>query len=161
MPKGCDRVKEMIATILAIVCAFAMVSCNNSPAEQIDAVSNKSFSDFEGISVEISDLHISPDKTSLTVLWSNSTEYTAVYGDVYRIQRLEKDEWVDCSLGVNVFNMVGYLLMPNETADKEYDLTQQYDISQAGTYRFIADCSVETSDEHSTDCSVWAEFRVQ
>ena len=161
MLKGCERVKKMVATILAIVCAFAMISCHHSPTEQIDTVSNKSYSDFEGISVEISDLCISPGKTSLTVLWSNSTEYTAVYGDVYRIQRLEKDEWVDCSLGVNVFNMVGYLLTPNETADKEYDLTQQYDISQAGTYRFIADCSVETSDEHSTDCSVWAEFRVQ
>ena len=153
--------KKMIAVMIAIVCTLAMVSCHNTRSEDEGAVSGRNYSDFDGVSVQIGEIDVSPNQTTMTVVWKNSTEYTVVYGEIYRIQRLNKDEWEDCSLGVNVFNMVGYLLPPNETARKEYDLTQCYDVSEAGIYRFIADCSVETSNEHSADCSVWAEFRVQ
>lgn len=135
-----------------------VVYINTLPKKQ--ALSNgDSYSDVEGVFVEIESINIYPDITSLDVLWNNSTEYSVTYGNSYLIERLENGERVDCSLKDNVFTLIGYELKANETVNKEYRLTDMYDISKSGTYRFFSTCYLDMG--YNKECNVWAEFVVE
>lgn len=131
-----------------------------------DIISNNIFnrvfySDFPGVSVNVTNIVTEEDKIIMNVVWNNKTEYTITYGDMYWIERLEKDEWVDCSLNENIFPMIGYLLEKNGKENKEYILTDMHDITITGTYRFFSKYSVDTGDGKQIPCSLWTEFFVK
>lgn len=160
--------KKLIAFVIAVVFITVMTGCNNTEPRKNEAdfmkqsVFNRvSHSDVVGLLVEVSSINTSSGKTTLTVSWNNTTEHTVTYGEMYRIERLENGEWVDCSLQENVFLAIGYLLKANTDASKEYTLTDMYDISIPGTYRFLSTCSVDMGDEEQTECSVWSEFVIE
>lgn len=161
--------KRIIAIlVLAFACTLVMVGCNNTQLEIAESNFTKqsvfnrvSHSDVVGLLVEVDGIYIYPDKTTLVVSWNNTTEHTVTYGEMYWIERLENEEWVDCSLKENVFLTIGYLLKANKTVNKEYTLTDLYDVGTPGTYRFLSTCSVEMGDEKPTECSVWAEFVIE
>lgn len=149
--------KKHIVLVLMLICTLCLSGCTNRKKQSFDV--GDSYSDIEGLSVEVAALYKYPDKTTLSVSWSNKSDFTITYGNMYWIERLENGEWVDCSLKDNIFTLIGYLLNPNETINKEYILTDMYDISKTGTYRFLSTCHLDTGDQK--DYTVWAEFIIE
>ena len=151
--------KKMILLILSLFLVFGIVGYNIIKPEKQSVSSGVSNSDVEGVFVEIEGIYTYSDKTTLAVKWVNNTEFPLTYGEMYSIERLENGEWKDCSLRDNIFILLGYLLQPNETINKEYLITDRFDISKPGTYRFCADCSVDMPIPK--ECFVWAEFTIK
>lgn len=151
--------KKVIVLVLSLIFVVCLVAYINTLPRKQSLSNGDSHSDVEGIFVEIVGINIYPDITSLVVLWNNKTEYTATYGNTYSIERLENGEWVDCSLKDNIFTLIGYELKTNETVNKEYRLTDMYDISKSGTYRFRTTCILDKGD--NKECNMWAEFIIE
>ncbi len=149
--------KKFIALVLLLTCAFCLFGCQKRTKQPF--VTGNSYSDIEGLSVQIEGIYNYPDMTTIMVSWNNKSNFTFTYGNMYSIERLENGEWVDCSLKENIFTLIGYLLDVNETIDKEYRITDMYDISKPGTYRFISNCLLDMGD--NKECTVWAEFIIE
>lgn len=131
------------------------------PTEENDIFNRVWHSDFTGVYVQVLDISNDAEKATMLVSWNNETDYTVTYGEMFWIERLENGEWVDCSLAEITYLTIGYLLDSNETDKKEYTLTDKYDLSKPGTYRFCSTCSVDTGDEQPITCSLWTEFFVE
>ena len=160
--------KKLMALFLALVCLLGLVGCNNTQPEyeepnfiEKQTIVGNDYSDFDGISIQASGIYIHPDKTTIIINWRNDTEYSVIYGEAYSIERLENGEWVSCSLKDNSFTAIAYELPAKKLDSKGYTLTGMYDVSKPGTYRFLSTCSVDTGEEKSTECSVWAEFMLE
>ena len=154
--------KKLIAVILSLVCVVCVVGfiVYNTLPKKYPVSNGVLHSDIEGVFVEIDGIYKYPDITALGVTWNNQTEYTISYGNAFGIERLENGEWVDCSLKSNVFTLTGYSLNSNEKVEKKYRITDMYDISKSGTYRFLATCSRMDINEGKS-YSVWAEFVIE
>ncbi|MBQ4641916.1 MAG: hypothetical protein IJB47_04825 [Oscillospiraceae bacterium] len=157
--------KKLIAFVLATVCVFALVGCNNTQPEyeepnftEIQTIVSNDYSDFDGISIQASGIYVHPDKTTIVINWRNDTEYSVIYGEAYSIERLENGEWVSCALMDTAFDAIAYELRAKKLGSKAYTLTGMYDVNKPGTYRFLSTCNVDTGEGKSTECSVWAEF---
>lgn len=148
--------KRLVVLVIILICVLSLIILNSVLPDKQAVSNNNSYSDLKGVSVEIDSMCIYPDITTLIVSWNNETNHTITYGEMYWIERLENGEWIDCSLRDNIFTLIGYQLKANEKIDKEYRLTDMYDISKSGTYRFRSNCSVDVGDRK--ECSVWAEF---
>ncbi len=148
--------KRLVVYVLILICVLSIIIYNSFLPKKQAVFNNNSYSDLEGISVKIDSMCIYPDITTLVVSWSNETKHTITYGNMYSIERLENGEWIDCSLKDNIFTLIGYQLKANEKIDKEYRLTDMYDVSRKGTYRFCSTCSADVGDRK--ECLVWAEF---
>lgn len=160
--------KKLIAFVLALVCVLALVGCNNSQPEyeepnftEIQTATGNTYSDYDGISIQASGIYIYPDKTTIVINWRNDTEYSAIYGEQYSIERLENDQWVSCLIDDISLTDIDYELRAKELDSKEYTLTDMDEVSKPGTYRFLSTCIVDTGEEKPTECSVWAEFTVE
>ncbi len=151
--------KKSLVLFLSLVCVLCLIVCNNILPEKKSVSNNVSYSDVEGVFIEIESMCIYPDITTLIISWNNNTKHTVTYGEMYWIERLENGEWVGCSLKDNIFTLVGYTLNASEKVDKEYRITDRFDISNPGTYRFRSTCSLGMGDKK--DCSVWAEFVIE
>lgn len=160
--------KKLIALVLVLVCAFALVGCNNSQPEQLEpnftekqTATGNNHSDFDGISVQASGIYIYPNKTTIIINWQNETEHTAIYGEQYSIEYLENGQWVSCLIDDNSLTDIDNELRAKEMDSKEYIFIDTDETSKAGTYRFLSTCIVETEEEQSTECSVWVEFIIE
>ena len=157
--------KKPIVLVLALVCVLGLVGCNNSQPEyeepnftEKQTIMGNNYSDFDGISIQASGMYIYPDKTTIVINWRNDTEYSAIYGEQYSIERLENDQWVNCLIDNNDLTDIDYELRAKELDSKEYILTDTDEVIKPGTYRFLSTCSVNTGEGKSAECSVWAEF---
>lgn len=160
--------KKLMALVLALCCVLGLGGCDKTAPDYVEpnfteqpVIEGNLYSDFEGISARIGGLYVYPDKTTLTVTWINRTEHPAIYGKAYWIERLENSEWVTCALKENIFATVAYELRAGEMDNMAYTITDMYDISTPGTYRFLSTCSVDVGEEKQTDCSLWAEFIIE
>ena len=157
--------KKLIALVLAMVCVLALVGCNNSQPEyeepnftEKQTIVGNNYSDFDGISIQASGIYIYPDKTTIVINWTNDTEYPAIYGEQYSIERLENGKWVSCFIDDNDLTDIDHELRAKELDSKEYILIDTDEVIKPGTYRFLSTCIVDTGEEQSIECSVWAEF---
>lgn len=160
--------KKLIALVLAMVCVLALVGCNNSQPEyeepnftEKQTIVGNNYSDFDGISIQTSGIYIYPDKTTIVINWTNDTEHSAIYGEQYSIERLENDQWVSYLTDNNDLTDIDHELCTKELDSKEYVLSDTDEVIKPGTYRFLSTCSVKTSEEQSTECSVWVEFTIE
>ena len=160
--------KKFIALVLALVCVFAFVGCNNSQPEyeepnftEKQTIVGNNYSDFDGISIQASGIYIYPDKTTIVINWRNDTEHSAIYGEQYSIERLENDQWVSCLIDDNDLTDIDHELRAKEKDSKEYILIDSDEVIKPGTYRFLSTCIVKTGEEQLIDCSVWAEFIIE
>ena len=160
--------KKLVAFVLTFVCVFALVGCDNTQPEyeepnfteftEKQTIVGNNYSDFDGISIQASGIYIYPDKTTIFINWENDTEYSVIYGEQYSIERFENDQWVSCLINNNDLTDIDHELRAKELDSKAYTLTEMYDVSKPGTYRFLSTCSVNIGEGKSTECSVWAEF---
>ncbi|MBE6713587.1 MAG: hypothetical protein E7580_08810 [Ruminococcaceae bacterium] len=119
--------------------------------------------DFEGMEIRIVNAVWNDDEIRLDINWTNGTEYDALFGESYAIERKENGEWISCVTIENLaFNLVGYELRSGATQKKSYELTDVFDISENGSYRFSSDCFIYEKGRggESTKCRLSAEFSV-
>ena len=151
--------KKAILAIFAAILIIFTTSCGNDGKTTEN--SKKNTSTFEGISVEVLSAEIQQDETVLSVRWKNESEYQAMYGEGFSIQKWENGSWVDCTMNENTaFTSIGYLLEPGKFITKGYQLRWLYGDLQPGQYRFLTSCSVWVGHNRE-DCQLTSEFTLK
>lgn len=120
-------------------------------------------SNYDGIEIQIDSLNWleGNQNSSLVVVWNNQTQYEVTYGASFAIERLDGEDWVSCAIPEDpTFIAIGYLLPAGKMKNETYMLTDLFDVSSPGTYRFKTDCYVPDKAEQSTKCELIAEFTV-
>lgn len=153
----------MVCTIL-----LALVGCNSSNPKLQDPsfvpltmTPGETHTSYEGVDIQIDSLnwHEGNLKSSLVVAWNNETKYEVTYGASFEIERLDGEEWVSCAIPDDlVFIAIGYLLPAGKMKNETYTLTDMFDVTSPGTYRFKTDCYVADNTEQGTKCELTAEF---
>lgn len=157
--------KRLLLLLLAICllagCQKPIEAPETTVATDPPVTPGKTHTSFPGLEVAVEDLRWDNEKTVLTVNWKNDTPYDVTYGSAYEIQYFSEDTWIPCALQEELyFTAIAYCLFPGQQNSETYDLTQIYDVSKPGTYRFTAECFVYDSEESSTKCQLTAEFSV-
>ena len=153
--------KALVAIlVVALLLSFAGCISSNDGNNNVDPLATREVhTDFPGIETRIAQVYTEDGKTKLEVIWSNNTDYEVMYGEPYAIQRLEGNEWVSCSKDeMTAFITVGYALNAGKEISKTYTISDLFDVSQPGTYRFKSSCSVSVDGKDRQDCALWAEF---
>lgn len=154
--------KKTLVTILLAALLFSFSGCKPSSEgnNNADPLANgEVHTDFPGVETRIAQVYTEDGKTKLEVIWSNNTDYEVMYGEPYAIQRLDGNEWVSCSKDeATAFITVGYALKAGKEISKTYTISELFDVSQPGTYRFKTSCSVYADGNTGQDCTLWAEF---
>ena len=162
--------KKIIAFLLVSALLLCLVGCQESNPKLNDPsfaplkmTPGAATSSYDGIEIQIDSLnwHKDEKKTTLVVAWKNQTKYEVTYGASFAIERLDGDKWVNCAIPDDpTFIAIGYLLSAGKLKNETYNLTDLFDVSSPGTYRFKTDCYVPDKAEKSTKCELVAEFTV-
>ena len=164
--------KRIMAFVLSVLLLVGFTACNQSvkpPADgkiSLDKATielGETHTDFEGMVIQLVNAIWNDDEIKLDVNWINKTGYEVVYGESYDIEREENGNWTSCvTLDNLAFNDIGYELKAKATQKKTYNLTDMFDISQNGKYRFITYCHVYDKGRggESSKCELRAEFTV-
>lgn len=124
-----------------------------------DLIPGTTYSNYDGISVQITNAVCGENGFVLQVDWINRTPYEGIYGASYILERKEGEEWVSCAVVDDlVFIELAYVLSPGQTREETYNVSELFDVSKAGTYRFRSDISVGDGSDDSAHQTVWAEF---
>lgn len=140
-----------------IVCVIGVIVLSCSLPKKLPVSKGVTHSELTGVTVEIDGMYKHSDMTTLAVSWHNKTGKPIFYGELFAIERLEKGEWVDCALKEHNSILIGYTLQANKSVRKEYRISDWYDVTVPGTYRFRSSCHAEAGE----DSSVWAEFTIE
>ena len=164
--------KRIIVLLLTVLLLGTLTACNPSvdlPAEgklKVDKATieiGETHTTFEGMNVQIVNAIWNDEEIKFEVKWNNETSYDVVYGEYYKIEKETNGEWESCvTLDNLAFTDIGYELSAKSSQEQTYNLTDMFDISQNGKYRFTTDCSVYEKGRggESTECEMWAEFTV-
>ena len=164
--------KRIMAFILSVFLLVGLTACNQNVGRHADGIIKadkatieigKTHTTFEGMEIQIVNAIWNDEETKLDVNWINKTRYDVVYGSSYDIERENNGEWSSCVTLENLaFNSIGYELKAGAIQKKTYALTDIFDISQNGKYRFTTDCFVYDKGRggESTECELWVEFIV-
>lgn len=164
--------KRIIALVLSVLLLGMLTACNQNVGRHAEGIIKadkatieigKTHTTFEGLEIQIVNAIWNDEETKLDINWINKTGYDVVYGSSYNIERENNGEWSSCVTIENLaFNSIGYELKSGATQKKTYALTDIFDISQNGKYRFTTDCFVYDKGRggESTECELWVEFIV-
>lgn len=156
--------KKTTVAICILAMLLTFVGCQSSPNHRALTVTpGESYTDFENIEIRIvaPDVQEDIDKATLAVEWKNGSQYDAIYGSGYLIERLEGENWVSCAMRDDlIWTAIAYNLDAGTVRRETYPLTGTFDISSPGQYRFKSECYVYESAEQSTKCELVAEFTV-
>ena len=160
--------KRTLAIILACTILSGLTGCDHTKPDSqdpsyipLDMTPGESYTSYEGVEIQIDSLiwHEGNLKSSLVVVWNNETQFEVTYGASFVIERLDGEEWVSCAIPDDlVFNAIGYLLPAGKMTNETYTLTDMFDVTSPGTYRFKTDCYVSDNTEQGTKCELTAEF---
>ena len=158
--------KKLIVLLFAIVLLFSMAGCQSpAPVEEkgpLIMVPGDPGYVHDKVQVYAERLDWSDEKLSLQVTWTNSTDYDAIFGASYVIERLEGEEWVSCAVSDDMsFIDLAYELSAGQLRRETYDLTGRYDISSLGTYRFRSECYIHSDTGESTTQEVISRFYIK
>ncbi len=121
-----------------------------------------SYTDYEGLNLEILSLDRDENGLSLRIKWKNNTDMEVIYGAAFYIDTFQGDQWQPCDLKENVaFNALAYILEPRQEREETYRLTGVYDLPDTGTCRFRTDAFVYTTPDESTPCTLWTTFQAE
>lgn len=146
--------------MIALLCSFAgckPVIDGNDPTQP--PVNAQVYTDVPGVEVRVAQVCTENGITKLEVIWSNHTDHVVTYGEPYGIERFDGTQWVSCSKNeTNAFITVGYSLEAGKEISKTYTISQMFDVSEPGIYRFCSSCSVYAQTNPRQDCKLWAQF---
>lgn len=164
--------KRIMALVLSVLLLVGLTACNQNVGRHADGIIKadkatieigKTHTDFEGMNIQIVNVVWNDEETKLDVKWNNETSYNVVYGEYYKIEKEINGKWESCvTLDNLAFNDIGYELRSKSSQKQTYNLTDMFDISENGKYRFTTDCSVYENGRGagSTECEMWGEFTV-
>ncbi len=164
--------KRIMAFILSVLLLVGLAACNQNVGRHADGIIKadkatieigKTYTSFEGMNVQIVNVIWNGEEIKLDVKWNNETSYNVVYGEYYKIEKEMNGKWESCvTLDNLAFNDIGYELRSKSSQKQTYNLTDMFDISENGKYRFATDCSVYENGRgaESTECEMWVEFTV-
>lgn len=164
--------KRIMAFVLSVLLLVGLTACNQNVGRHADGIIKadkatieigKTHTDFEGMNIQIVNVVWNDEETKLDVKWNNETSYNVVYGEYYKIEKEINGKWESCvTLDNLAFNGIGYELRSKSSQKQTYNLTDMFDISENGKYRFATDCSVYENGRGagSTECEMWVEFTV-
>lgn len=164
--------KRIIAVLLSVLLLSFLAACGQDiqlPADgkmKLDKATIEiggTHTDFEGMNVQIVNAIWNDEEIKLDVNWINKTSYDVVYGESYDIEKQTDGEWKSCvTLDNLAFNDIGYELNAKSSQKQTYNLTDMFDISENGEYRFTTYCHVYDKGRggESTKCEMWAAFTV-
>ena len=160
--------KKILAIILACTFLFGLIGCNSTKPDLQDPsylplamTPGKTSTTYEGVEIQIDSFNWleGNQKSSLVVAWNNKTKYEVNYGASFDIERLDGDEWVSCAIPDDlVFIAIAYLLPAGKMTNEIYTLTDMFDVTSPGAYRFKTDCYVSDNESQGTKCELTAEF---
>ena len=154
--------KKALVAILIAALLLSFTGCKPSSEGNNNAgplAHGQVHTDFPGVETRIAQVYTEDGKTKLEVIWSNNTDYEVMYGEPYAIQRLDGNEWVSCSKDkMTPFITIGYALKAGKEISKTYTISELFDVSRPGTYRFQTSCSVSVKGQEPQDCKLWSEF---
>lgn len=129
---------------------------------QLPMTTGQTYSDYEGMEIRLTGLQYYPNEgTTLFTAWENNTAYDVTYGAAYTVERLDGEVWISCVKQENLgFEDIAYELKAGRQTNKNYDLTNTYDVSIPGAYRFQTVCYVHETGETSAKCVLTAEFTI-
>ena len=161
---------KIAAFVLCVAMAVTLVGCGKANDETGFKFSDgyihvgECQSDYAGITASIKNIVVDGTDTYMEIEWNNETEYETMYGEFYGIEREIDGEWKSCLTNSNlVYNDVGYLLLASHKQEKGYNITDSFDISEAGKYRFRSYLFVYENGRgaKSSWCNAYAEFTVE
>ncbi len=164
--------KRIIILLLTVLLLGTLTACNPSvdlPADgklKVDKATieiGETHTSFEGMNIQIVNAIWNDEEIKFEIKWNNETSYDVVYGEYYRIEKETNGEWESCLTLDNIgFNDIGHELSAKSSQKQTYNLTDIFDISQNGKYRFTTDCLVYEKGRGGkrTECEMWAEFTV-
>ena len=156
--------RKTVLYLLLFPLLLCTAGCQSSGGETGNSglsAQGKMTTDVPGIQVCIEDLGTQEGTTVLNVLWRNESDYDLVYGEAYNIEKKAGILWISCAKQAQTaFNAIGYELAAGQAYTKSYRISDLFDVSSPGTYRFTADCYVYQNPEKSTKCTLAAEFTV-
>ncbi len=160
--------KRIAIVFISLILVLSLYACQKETKKPLtfDTATveiGECHTDFEGVNIKITDVLWNKDSIELEVDWINDTDYEVLYGDSYSIEFKDGSEWVSAQKTDELyFNTIGYILKAKKTQQKVYNLTDSFDISKAGTYRFKTDCYIYNNgkNEKTTECNLLAEFTV-
>lgn len=158
--------KKVLAIILAGVLLIALTGCQNAKPKADPDIAplvmtpGETDTGYEGIDIRLGSLNRNEaGQVSITVIWNNQTKYDVIYGASYVVERMEGEAWVSCAMSENIaFDALAYELKAGQSREETYFLTQIYEVSMPGTYRFRTDCYVYDNPGQGTKCDLTAEF---
>lgn len=150
--------KQFLVYLLICTLLLCAVGCDRSnPSAPTEG--NAVFTDYPGVDIRIAGINTGGSDVTLKVLWRNQTVHPVTYGEPYTIERLENGQWVNCVKDTETaFISIGYALNAFDTVYKTYTISDLFDVSIPGTYRFCSSCSVQTGKGSYEPCKVMAEF---
>ncbi len=160
---------KITALFLCVAMAVTLVGCGKANDEMGFKFSDgyiqvgECQSDYEGITATIKNIVTEGTDTYMEVEWNNETKYETMYGEFYGIEREIDGEWKSCLKKSNlVYNDVGYPLLASSKQEKGYNITDSFDISEEGKYRFRSYLFVYENGRGAKSiwCNVYAEFNV-
>lgn len=161
--------KKVLAIFLTAVLLLSVTACRTDNPEptmkdpdEWSVQTSQTHSDYEGIEVQIANAAWGENGFVLKVDWINRTSYEGIFGALYVIEKREGEQWVSCATVDDlVFDALAYVLAPGQTREETYQVSQIFDVSAAGTYRFRSEITVNDGTEEANKCSVWAEFSLE
>ncbi len=140
---------SLLASLL-VTCCFL----TNPPAADAKGAA----SELDGVSLSVEDLNLSAEQPYVTVKWQNKSDLDLIYGEAFRLYRLEDGVLVDTATTDAIpFESIGYALRPHTLATKAYTLTG-HDLSQNGLYRLESAVSLNSDD--ATVYTVWVNIEI-
>ena len=164
--------KRIMSLVLSVLLLVGLTACDQNVGRHADGIIKadkatieigKTHTTFEGMNIQIVNAIWNDEEVKFEVKWNNETSYNVVYGECYKIEKEINGKWESCvTLDNLAFNDIGYELRSKSSQKQTYNLTDMFDVSENGKYRFATDCSVYENGRGagSTECEMWVEFTV-
>lgn len=95
----------------------------------------------------------------VTVIIENDSKYMVGYGQSYFVEKEIDGRWYSLeNVSDRVFNLPLYHLEPNESKEKEIDLSYGYGELTPGKYRIVKDVSFEYDNDNREEFYIATEF---
>lgn len=147
-----------ISLVTILIFAVILSGCSNGSAWKTGSM-EKGFDSSEitddKISAVISEMNASKDSQRLTIEYRNKTGTKYLYGRDPHLEVQVDGSWyvVPTKEGI-AWNMIGILLLPDETSLYTEELTFLYDYLRAGHYRYIKTFTGFSGDDPQPDSSM-------
>ncbi len=162
--------KKVLTVLLSTVLLLSLTACQSPTPEPVISKESslvmvpdeqKSFKALD-VRAKRMERNAEDGTATLMVIWKNSADYDVFYGVSYFIERLEGEEWVSCAVRDDMsFIDIAYYLPAGEQRTERYNLTDYYDVSSPGAYRFRTEYYIQSDDTTKLKREAISRFYIQ